>query len=199
MRVKWKNVSIALGVIVAISLFLMIPKSSISLNEKSKSDVSITVINNTGEEHIKTCILAKENGEILEEFEQITSKKTIVFDNFENKITSNYFKVILITSSDYKYEQSFMATTVGNTNVNITAEDYVKESGGLIKAVKNYFRSTSPYITVMIGADEMKFKRCELRRSDDTLSEVIEGAKVKEGKIILRNLMVRKLFAMVQG
>lgn len=92
---------------------------------------SVTVINNTSEKLVKECNLTTASGTLVKhkDFNEIENIVFVDFDKdnaFENETE---FVITLIDRFDIKYEKSFSANKTGNTDVIVTEEDYVAQSG----------------------------------------------------------------------
>ena len=98
---------------------------------RTKEYRSVTVINNTSEKLVKECNLTTITGALVKhkDFNKIENIVFVNFDKdnaFENETE---FVITLIDRFDIKYEKSFSANKTGNTDVIVTEEDYVDESG----------------------------------------------------------------------
>lgn len=121
--------------IALVLLFASCRKKSRVENEVAKARIkeyrSVTVINNTSEKLVKECNLKTISGALVKH-KDLNEIENIVFvdfdkDNaFENETE---FVITLIDRFDIKYEKSFSANETGNTDVTISEEDYVAQSG----------------------------------------------------------------------
>lgn len=105
---------------------------------RTKEYRSVTVINNTAEKLMAECTLTTASGARIAH-RDLNTDENIVFKDFDKNDafeTETQFKITLVDRHGIRYEHTFEANETGNTDVTITEDDYVRQSGDLFRKIQ---------------------------------------------------------------